>query len=105
MFRKSLAMVLSVMVLTMGLFFGSALAQAQSDAKAIRKMQIEVAKIGVGRDAMVEAKLRDGSRVKGYVSAAEDDSFTVTDVKTGNSQRLPMLTWFLSRNHVANSRQ
>ncbi|HEX9919653.1 MAG TPA: hypothetical protein VGA87_10825 [Pyrinomonadaceae bacterium] len=42
-------------------------------------------KLGIGERARVEVKLRDDSRLKGYVSAAGADSFTVTDAKTGAS--------------------
>ena len=38
--------------------------------------------MGVGKDAKVEVKLRDNTKLKGYVSGVEEDSFTVTD-KTG----------------------
>jgi hypothetical protein len=86
MFRI-LAMVLSVVMVTISLG-STALAQVAADAQTAQKMQIEVAKLGVGRDARVEAKLKDGKKVKGYVSVAEDDSFTVTDLKTGTSQTL-----------------
>lgn len=46
---------------------------------------MKVEKLGVGSDARVEVKLLDGTRLKGYVSAKEQDSFTVTDRKTGAS--------------------
>ncbi len=34
----------------------------------------------------VEVKLRDTAKLKGYISDAGDDSFTVTDSKTGSSE-------------------
>jgi hypothetical protein len=40
----------------------------------------------VGRDAGVEVRLRDNTRLKGYVGAAGEDSFTVIDPKTNASQ-------------------
>lgn len=86
MFKKSLAMVLSATLLTVGFLSQSAFSQ---DSKAIQEIQIKVAKLGVGRDARIEAKLLDGSKVKGYISAAENDSFTVTDSKSGAVQTIP----------------
>lgn len=85
MFRRSLAMLLSAAVLSLGLLIHTTVAQ---DSRAAQEIQIKVAKIGVGRDARVEAKLNDGSKVKGYISAAENDSFTVVDRKTGSSQTI-----------------
>ncbi|MCA1633965.1 MAG: hypothetical protein LC802_09670 [Acidobacteria bacterium] len=55
-------------------------AQQAAEARA------KVLRMGVGSKARVEVRLRDDSKLKGYVSAASDDSFTVTDSKTGASQ-------------------
>jgi len=56
------------------------------DAQTTEKARTTVQKIGLGRDARVEVKLHDQTKIKGYVSAAEEDFFTVTDAKTGTSQ-------------------
>jgi hypothetical protein len=56
------------------------------DTQATEKSRATVQKIGLGRDARVEVKLHDQTKIKGYVSAAEEDFFTVTDAKTGKSQ-------------------
>lgn len=42
--------------------------------------------MGVGRDARVEVRLRDNTKLKGSISVAGEDSFTITDSKTGASQ-------------------
>jgi len=67
-------------------FSSTTRAQTVPDAQATEKARATVQKIGLGRDASVEVKLRDQTKVKGYVSAAEDDFFTVTDARTGKSQ-------------------
>jgi hypothetical protein len=56
------------------------------EAQLAEKARVSIAKLGVGKDARVEIKLRDNTKVKGYVSRAEADSFTVTDSKTGVSR-------------------
>ncbi|MGA9995182.1 MAG: hypothetical protein WBP93_07210 [Pyrinomonadaceae bacterium] len=43
-------------------------------------------KQGTGKDARVEVKLRDNTKVKGYISEAGQDTFTVMDQKTGVSK-------------------
>ena len=58
------------------------------EAPATEKSRAAVQKMGLGREARVEVKLRDQTKVKGYVSAAEEDFFTVTDAKTGRSQMI-----------------
>jgi hypothetical protein len=47
------------------------------------KVKAGVAKIGVGDDARVEVKLRDKTKLKGYISEAADETFSITDLKTG----------------------
>lgn len=72
----------SVMLLGTSWGLRSAGAQTGRDADAA-KARARVARLGVGRDARVEVKLQDGTKLKGYISAADQDSFTVTDSKTG----------------------
>jgi hypothetical protein len=65
---------------------GSQLAWAQSNTDAMSaKARAKVASLGVGPNAKVEVKLHDTTKLKGYISANEQDSFTVRDSKTGSS--------------------
>ncbi len=59
--------------------------QRQSPAE---KVKAAVAKRGTGKKARVTVKLQDGSKLKGYISQAADDSFTLTDSKTGQTRTL-----------------
>lgn len=87
MIRKHFAIALSTTLLFSTFCFSSTTrAQALPDAQAAEKARATVGKIGLGREARVEVKLRDQTKIKGYVSAAEQDFFTVTDSKTGTSQ-------------------
>ena len=61
-------------------------AQTAPDFQETAKTRAAVQKLGVGRDARVEVKLRDKTKLKGYISAAEQDSFTLIDSKTGSTQ-------------------
>ena len=67
--------------------FQSVDAKAEGEIDPAEKARISVAGMGVGRDARVEVKLRDNTKLKGYVSAVEEDSFTVID-KTGTARTL-----------------
>lgn len=77
---------LSGVVLVTAFGFQPALAQTARDIQAVEKLRARVQKIGVGRNARVEVKLRDNTQLKGYISAAEQDSFTVTDSRTGSTR-------------------
>ena len=52
-------------------------------AEFASKVKTGIAKLGVGPEARVEIKLRDKTKLKGYVSQINDDSFVVADAKTG----------------------
>ena len=56
---------------------------AMDQAKTKSKVQT----FSLNRDNKVEVKLRDSTKYKGYISAVESDSFTLTDSKTGTSQK------------------
>jgi hypothetical protein len=46
------------------------------------KIRAGIYKLGIGKDARVEVKLRDKTQLQGYLSEVSEDSFTVTDLKT-----------------------
>ena len=49
------------------------------------KARAKVSQLGVGQSARVDVKLKDQTKIKGYISGAEQDSFTVVDKVTGDS--------------------
>lgn len=51
------------------------------EAKQAAKDQVQ--KRGSGEQSRVRVSLRDGTEVKGYISNVEEDSFEVTDRKSG----------------------
>jgi len=56
-------------------------AQTAREMQATERARANVLKLGVGRTSRVEVKLRDQTKIKGYVSDAGQDRFTVTDSK------------------------
>jgi small nuclear ribonucleoprotein (snRNP)-like protein len=84
--RKPFAIMLSGMLLVTAFGFQNVPAQTVSDTQAAKKMRSRVEKIGVGPRARVEVTLRDNSQLKGYISAADQDSFTVLDNNTGTTR-------------------
>ena len=84
--RKTLATMLSgILILTVsGLL--SVQAKTGKESQQVEKTRAGIQKLGVGQDARVEIKLRDNTKLKGYISEAGAETFTVTDLKTGASQ-------------------
>lgn len=48
-----------------------------------RKWKDGIAKLGTGKEAQVKVKLKDKTKLKGYISEASTNSFTVIDADTG----------------------
>lgn len=85
MLKRTFALMLAALLFaTLGL--QSARAQTAGDAQRADKARVKVQRIGLGQNARVEVKLLDETKLKGYVSAADQDSFTVIDSKTGASR-------------------
>ena len=57
----------------------------EKEARFAQKVKTEIAKLGTGPDARVEVKLRDKTKLKGYISEVGDLSFAVVDDKTGSA--------------------
>jgi hypothetical protein len=86
MFKKVLSLALAGFLLSVA---GLRLAQASpKEEKATRfaaKVKEGITKLGTGPEARIEVKLRDKTKLKGYVSEAGADSFVIVDEKTGAS--------------------
>ena len=85
MFRRTFAMMLAGMLLITAFGLQHAGAQSTSD-QATEQIRTKVQKIGVGTNAKVEVKLRDNTKMKGYISESNQDSFTVFDKLSGSSK-------------------
>jgi hypothetical protein len=53
---------------------------------AARAARAKVEQLGVGSSSKVEVKLRDNTKLKGYIRSAEQDSFTLTDSQRGETR-------------------
>ena len=66
-----------------------ALDNPEKDARLAEKVRSNIAKLGTGPDAKVELKLKDGTKLKGYVKEANESLFVVMDSKTGQTVPVP----------------
>jgi hypothetical protein len=86
MLRKLLTMIVAFLVLTaVSVHPVAAATKAEKEARFAGKVKTEIEKLGLGRDTRVEVKLRDKTRLKGFISEAGENGFVVTDLKTGAS--------------------
>ncbi len=83
MFKKYLTLTLAVLVLNLA-FGATAFGSTSNEEKAARdaeKVKANIVKLGTGKDARIEVKLKDGGKLKGYVSQINENSFVVMDEK------------------------
>ena len=64
---------------------GRADSKADKQAKTAERIKEDVAKFGLGDKAWVTVKLRDKSKLQGYISQKGEDSFSITDSKSGQT--------------------
>ena len=86
MFRRTFTIMLSGLLLLSAFGFQGAGAQSLVDQQATEKIRTKVLKMGVGTNARVQVKLIDNTQFSGYISAADQDSFTVVERGTGSSK-------------------
>jgi hypothetical protein len=56
------------------------------DARAAQKVKAALLKLGTGPDTRVDLKLKDKTRLAGYVSEIGDSSFVVVDAKSAEAR-------------------
>jgi hypothetical protein len=84
MIRKVLSVLLMGLLIQLACAYPAfANTDSKKDYERAEKVRAGIAKLGTGPDARVKIKLRDKTKLEGYVSEAGPDQFTVTDGKTG----------------------
>lgn len=86
MFKKTFCLVIisSIMIVTGGRVARAANATAKEDAHT-EKVKAAIAKLGTGPSAQIEIKLRDKSKLKGYIKEANQDHFVLVSSATGSA--------------------
>ncbi len=86
MIKKYLSFTL-VCLLLISANFSLVSAQTDTDksSKSIAKIKTKVMARSTGEKKRVEVKMSDGTKLKGYISQAGEDSFTLTDSKTNQT--------------------
>ncbi len=84
MFKKLLSFFLVALLINLaGAVPASAASKEEQQARFAEKVKASVLKLGTGEPARVKVKLRDKTKLEGYISVADGDGFTVVDSKTG----------------------
>lgn len=88
MFTKYLTAILIVLSVTVQstTIFAQTKSDKQTENQA--RLEVKIAKIGVGKDSGIIVKLKDGTKLNGYVSARDNDGFDLTDKKSGSVRNI-----------------
>jgi hypothetical protein len=90
MFKKNLSLFIAGYLLFSLFATPAALARTKEEKEAALAAKVKdgVAKLGAGVDSKISVKLRNKTKLKGYVSRIEEEAFFVTDAKTGDETRV-----------------
>ena len=84
MLRKLVTLSLVALVINLtGVRLVYADSKEEKQVRFAEKVKASVLKLGTGEAARVKVKLRDKTKLEGYVSVAGGENFTVTNPKTG----------------------
>jgi hypothetical protein len=89
MFKTILSLLLTtLLIICVGAQTAQAETKAEKQARFTEKVKTGISKLGVGEKARVELKLKDKSKLRGYIAEAGDDDFVVTDPTAGTTTRV-----------------
>ena len=84
MFRKLVTLLLVALMLNLaGVRLAYANSKEEKEARFAEKIKANVFKLGTGESTRVKVKLRDKTKLEGYISDAGAETFTVTNRLTG----------------------
>jgi hypothetical protein len=88
MFKKHISLALVGLLLNLAFYSTAMATNTQNDAKFAEKVKTNIAKLGTGKNAKAKIKLKDGTKLKGYVSEFKDSGFALTNEETGISKEI-----------------
>ncbi|HEY0404920.1 MAG TPA: hypothetical protein VGC89_04290 [Pyrinomonadaceae bacterium] len=85
MLKKHLSLALVVLLSNVLLAVPArARAQSNNQGQSVEKIKTKVAKIGVGSKARATVRLKNGTKIKGYIAEARSDDFVIRDRQTND---------------------
>lgn len=85
MLKKYASLILVGLIIN--LFFSSFAFAQDTETRATEKIKIKIAKVDIGGKT-IEVKLKDKTKVKGYITEIKDDQFVLVSKKNGASTNI-----------------
>ncbi len=83
---------IAIIALLVNLFLSNAMyagTKEEKEARGAAKVKTNIEKLGTGKDARIQVKLKNGTKLNGYVSQIGESNFTVTDAVSGTVTEIP----------------
>ena len=91
MYKRILPAALAALLVNLVCYAPVAAASQAKEIETTAKVKAAVFKIGADSGTPVKVKLRDGTKLKGYISEAGEEGFVIVDSETGSPTRLTYL--------------
>jgi hypothetical protein len=89
MLKKFISIVLMIALVNLsGIVSAFAKSNTEKELRIAAKVKENIEKLGTGEKAKVKITLKDKTKIEGCVSEVQEDSFTVTDSKTGQETKV-----------------
>src|ERR1051325_6868241 len=88
MLKRICSVMLAALLLQAAAVPAFAATNADKEAKRAEKVRTQLSKLGTGKDSRIRVELRDKTKLEGYVSAADAESFTLT-ARDGTTTNVP----------------
>jgi regulatory protein YycI of two-component signal transduction system YycFG len=91
MLKKAISMLVTVLLLNLALA-PAAFAKTEGNSKEVKfieKLRANLQNQGVGVNSKINLKLKDGTKINGYVSEIKADEFVVVNENTGQNNNVP----------------
>lgn len=90
MFKKFVSLALAVLLINLALITSAqAETKAEKETRFADSIKTGVIELGTGKDAKIQVKLKNGTKLRGYVSEIKGNSFVMIDEKTGATTEIP----------------
>ena len=89
MLKRIISMSLIVLVMNLAVATVFAETKEEKDAKFAEKVKANITKLGTGTDAKIQVKLKDGTKLKGYVNQINENSFVVVNENAVTPTEIP----------------
>lgn len=82
MLKTHLSFLVAVMLLLVTVPHPAVAGQTSNQAPTVEAVKSKIARLGIGAKAKATIRLKNGTKVKGYVAQAGEDDFVIRDRKT-----------------------